>query len=524
MKSSIFYFVAILIIGGALGLHFAFFHGGYLGYDELEYCKLGSDLADNSFTHDNLYAYRYAAFVPLSLLYLIFGIDDFANFLYQFLILAYVCWLLLDIVKDKDKLTQWIGLIVLVFTSMHLLYLEKPMADFAVELGFFMAFIGYYRQRYMTNFSDRAWRNATLFITGSILIFLAKETFLVLYPFFLILMLYDLYHRRHLLFWQRIVSILVGFIILYFSAYHIFMGNALARVDAIFTNRYISDCTYELQPTSIVVKRILYVLWVDFIRSGFMIPLIGFGLFFGGKVISNQERFVGLSWIALLLLANFMTISYTAYVPLCNDPRHFIFILPVGAFFLVQSLSRLSEWKTSGFLFSVTALMIQLGVSIYFGQENTYFLYIPLILAFLTQMIWKQRIIFTLLFSLGIGSIYVQNSMYNREANHKGTKELLIKIIEQKDFRHIVVTDGANARIGDFFNNYQKDKVNFVPFDSLSTIKQDTVSKKWVIINGMTLYLSSQKWEKLPQEVQTAHEKLPIFFKNRSGTVYMLSK
>ncbi len=135
----------------------------------------------------------------------------------------------------------------------------------------------------------------------------------------------------------------VSFLAIYLLSYQIFLGNALARVEAIFTNRYLSACTYEIQPTAVLLQRIAYALWLDFVRHIFLLPLIFVPLRW--RTATPETKFLTKSWLALLLLSNFMTISYTQYVPLCNDVRHFLFTLPIGAMVFAQGLTQLPNLK-----------------------------------------------------------------------------------------------------------------------------------------------------------------------------------
>ena len=43
-------------------------------------------------------------------------------------------------------------------------------------------------------------------------------------------------------------------------------------------------------------------------------------------------------------------------------------------------------------------------------------------------------------------------------------------------------------------------------------------------MNGMTMYLANQEWDKLPEFAKTAHEKLPKVYENKSGAVYLLDQ
>ncbi len=195
---------AVFILLGSLLcllLHFYFFHGGYLGYDELEYAHLAQQLLDGSFTHgNNLYAYRYAGFVPLALSYVVFGIGDFANFSVTLLTLLTLIFLILKMLPSIDNVSKWLAALLMICHPMHLLYLEKPMPDIIVSLGFLLCFYGYYQIRFIAN--TNSGEAATLFITGAILTFLAKETFLIFYPYFLALLLCNVLQKQRWSFWK----------------------------------------------------------------------------------------------------------------------------------------------------------------------------------------------------------------------------------------------------------------------------------------------------------------------------------
>jgi hypothetical protein len=106
-------------------VHFYFFHGGYLGYDELEYCKLASQVINGDFSHGtNLYAFRYIAYLPLAFIYKIFGSSDFSNTLITIIYLVFILILLLRMIGELGIWTKAIAVLFLIWSPMHLLYLE----------------------------------------------------------------------------------------------------------------------------------------------------------------------------------------------------------------------------------------------------------------------------------------------------------------------------------------------------------------------------------------------------------------
>jgi hypothetical protein len=46
----------------------------------------------------------------------------------------------------------------------------------------------------------------------------------------------------------------------------------------------------------------------------------------------------------------------------------------------------------------------------------------------------------------------------------------------------------------------------------------------YIILNGMTAYLSNTDWDKVPEFVKSADKNIPVLFKNEAGSVYKIPK
>jgi hypothetical protein len=514
-RQDIYLIVLVLLI---CFFHFQYFHGGYLGTDELEYIRLAAFFNDGLFSHDSLYAFRYMGFIPLSLINLLFGKGDFANTVVPVLTLTAIMWMVLTLMKNMSLMTKSLAVLILLFNPVHLLFLEKPMPDFTVELGFILCFYSYYRQRFEENIRANK-TNILLFLIGTIVIFLSKETFLIFYPFFLWLFVTDIFNKTRRYFWGKIIIGLVIFILIYLVCNFWFLGNPFARIEAIFSNRYISECTYELQHVSVVLKRILYKLWLDMMRNGFLWPL-GFAIvmLMRKNRLEKKDFFLVKSWIVLLLLSNFMTISYSDYVPLCNDPRHFLFVLPIGAILWAKGWEKCSEFSLKEIFVCLFLFAVQLFISVYYNYENTWFLFVALMAGLVAFQWTKLKVFGFILVMLGMGSVFIQNANYNKKINHKGQKELIYKVLKANDQPKYILTDRANVNIGSFYAEYDNKNtfVVFNEYDENIHIGRET----YIIMNGMTAYLSNTDWEKVPGFVKTAQDSLPQFFQNKSGVMY----
>lgn len=93
-----------------------------------------------------------------------------------------------------------------------------------------------------------------------------------------------------------------------------YSGHPFARITALFSNQYFNECSYNKLPYSIVIERIYKDLWLALTRYGFLLPA---GFLFIKPLKSKSYKLIFYSAWILLLLSNFMTISYSAYVPMC---------------------------------------------------------------------------------------------------------------------------------------------------------------------------------------------------------------
>lgn len=498
------------------GIHFMFFHGGYFGFDDIEYCRLANNLINGNFSHDSLYAHRYSSILPISFSYLVFGVGDFANFTAGFLIFLITLFLILKALKGLDISQQWIAALLLIFAPMYLMYIEKPMPDIVVALGFTLSFLSYFSIRFDLSLFRN---NASWFSIGVIIMLLAKETFLIFYPFFVGLMIIDFINKNHRTFWKNVALSLsifgVGFII--YS--YFFLGDALARIHHIFEGQYLSDCSYDKLPLSATLQRIGYQFWFELVRNGFLIPLCFVPILL--KNDDAKQKFVAIGFIALLLLANFMTISYTSYIPLCPDPRHHIYILPLGVMVAAYGAGHLSKLSLTNIISSLTILGLILFISVYNSYEHKWWTYLPLMLGFIAA--YKQQKNWMIgLISISMLNIYVQNCIYNKKTNYADQKLLNEHVISVIPGFKYVITDKVNSNYGLLNSSFDTTAVQFVDFRKSDTFNFKSNVPQFLIMNGMTTYLSNTSWDDLPEFAKTAHEQLQKVYENKSGAVYKL--
>jgi hypothetical protein len=511
----------LLITGVLLGLHAWVFPGPYFGYDELAYVRLAFELCTGVFEHgSNLYAFRYAVTLPLSGIYFLVGFGDFANTLLSVGSLTLCVGLVLYMLRDYDWRWRALAALLIGTVPIHTMYLGKPMPDIITSLGLLICLVAYYLHR----FSGRSGGVMTLtaiFLTGFVLMFLSKESFILLYPYFGVLWLADRRGGLSLRFWWWTLAAVLIFLGLYFGANEWLLGNYRARIDAIFDNRYFSECSYELQPWPVVLKRISHGLWQEMIRMGMLLP-VGFLVLLSKRYpLKAKEHWILWTWLGLLLLSNFMTISYRDYVPLCPDPRHFVFTIPLAAMVLAVGMHRLPAMASMHVALVLLALVGQLLIALWSTHENTWWLYLPLILAVVLRRWTAHTRVSFAMASVGLLAMYAQQAHYHRVVNYPAQRELLVWTINQPGGSIRVISDPVNVAIGKMHARYDTVHTQFVRFQDQPELAPYDVSRPdYLIINGYTMYMSYLKWEALPLYAREAHERWYKVHENEAGVIY----
>jgi len=499
--------------------HYQFFYGGYFGYDDIEYIKLAKDIIFGTYKIDNnLYSYRWTVILPLGGLYKIFGINDFSNFIFNVIPRLLIVYFTLRLISNFTNSTKLIVVLFISFLPIHLSYLEKPMPDVWIELGFLLCFSAYYGLKYL-QYKNKY--SVIQFTIGAIIIFLAKETFLVLYPFFLILFVFDIKSKKNISFWKGTVIALASFIIFYFLGFYISTGNAFARINAIFQYRYIGSCSYDLLPLNVLIDRIAFMLWFDLIRKGFLIP-IGFFVLLFKKNLKPQYRFILWSTISMLLLSNFMTILYTSYSPLSYDARHYMFLIPLLALTFSIGIENYNLLSTKDIIIVSIALFFQLIVSYLRHYENVWYYYIPLIICFIYYHYYQNRVRFFIILSITLMVPFIQLMHYNTTIYYEEQKQIFEIIKNENNTPYRIVTDPCNTELGKFYIKYQLDKAQIIEFkDFTPEMRKDQSIKTYIVLNGYTAFLANIRWDDYPDYVHNFENTMIKHFKNKGGEIFL---
>lgn len=246
------------------------------------------------------------------------------------------------------------------------------------------------------------------------LAFLAKETVVFLVPFFGLILLKDLWERKHLRFWT--VTIVFGVLIfaIYLGSYYQITGNALYRFAGIEGEHNVSQVwSYHGKPLSEIIARITYLPLVLLNSSPhYSYLFLLFFLSLTSKRIRKDDfmMFFGSYLFFLLFIHWLASTSLSSYNPLPTSPRMWILLLPplciLGGYAVINLKDLLQKTKIVlplfiisflitvgffilqaeiGYLFSAAyafmLILLNLGYKYLKGKYTTYILiFSPLIL------------------------------------------------------------------------------------------------------------------------------------------------
>ena len=473
-------------------IYHVFGYVGPFGFDDMIYAEMANNLNKGIIDYHHHFSYRIVLIYFTSISYQLFGINDHASALPSMILAISIVIMIFDITRKKG-LSQLIMALSLSTLSYWLLfYSDKLSADIYVAFSTMLSLYIIHKYKY-----DSKKRNPIMYgvaLSFSLLFgFTSKGTIILLLPLVGYLILTDIILKKNTKFWGAFVIGTVSLLASYFLVFELLTGNFAMRFDTISQNGYLNRCSYDLQPTILLLKRISFQ-FINLATSSGMLTgyLFVFAYLFRMKIkryikLNNSFSFFFVSSIILFLSANFMSISYKAYVPMCLDPRHFLFLLPIVA---IPSSKIVHDFviERKGLIAIFSAL---LGVSIlsYYTQFDVFKkLYLPLLILFglfsVVKKTLKTQIAFTFLFFVILLYRPMQPVISNSSVNYNAQKLAAHQYVLNRYTSAYVLTNKVQTRIFNYYNEFKTDKsLTFVDYQALDidtlTDKQKVLFLNW---------------------------------------------
>ena len=311
-------------------LHLIFVFCGFYGGDDINYARYAAAAARgiNFSTAADQFQLRRVTVYSTAAFYKLFGMTAFTSSLSSFFSFIGCGIILHKILKEANLKIYLLSMALFFFSHSIVFYAHRLLADPAVCFASFWMYYSY-RCYYVKEQHD--FRYACYFTTAFLIAVMAKETVLIIIPLFAVLFAKDLIQKKRILFWKYAAPLSTFAILLYLLYFKITTGDFLYRYHVLLSKSYFTDCSFDQLPFYYTLQRIGYELWKAMLLNGdLLIYLPAVAAFMYRKKIGLLTP-DALAFIILTFCANFMSISFTRYVPLCQDPRHFIFLIPFAA-------------------------------------------------------------------------------------------------------------------------------------------------------------------------------------------------
>ena len=508
-----------------LVLHHFWGYYGHYGFDDvLGYGYYAHEWAKGQlfFLSEDFFSYRWGFIAPTSIAYALFGVNDHASAIFPTFVYIATAALVMRIMRLEKSWVAALAMLIYGLDNWTMYYSDKLMADTSVALAVLLAFSAIARERFE---ASQSWQNALLLAASVFWGYLSKQSILLLFPVFLILLIIDVTRGRYRQFWKHTVinCTLIG--VAYLVWIYMLTGNPFERflavnqgvVDNLGAGRSFAFCNYSIQESNVLYYRLFVEMGLKFIDSGMALSfLLAMPTLISQRWSSlwqtqNFTAYWSFVFILALLSANFMTTSYKAYLPICPDIRHFLMLVPLAAVVAAPSVGSFAQNKEKGGYFIASfALGTLLGFT--FIEGNMPWLYLGILLLLILRMLlpnnrYSQWSFLILL--VGILSIPVFSSMRTAvtESSYLEQRALFYKYFQNQKQPSVVITDQIGCNIGRYWMAYdEKPPTQFYTYQELSTLSFSKHTRVYLIGNGDMLYRSGTNYENLPPLLKACYE------------------
>jgi len=513
----------LLIISCIVVLYHLFGYTGHFGYDDLHYAELASDLLKGSFNFEDHYAYRFPVVLATALSYLIFGISDFSSSLPALLVSLGILLIVFSVLRKQGLKVLIIGLSLSAFSNWFLFYSDKLMPDIYVALSVIAALAIINRYKYGSS-KSRTMLHAFLLAFSLLFGFMSKGSIVLVIPLLLFLIITDVFKKRDLKFWAYSLISGIGLLTIYFLIIWLLTGDALKRFDAIAGNSYLNLCSYDQQSLRILLKRVFFGFFelsiFQSLATGF---IFAFAILFQKKGLrffrlDDSFSFFLVSAVILFLSSSFMTISPSAYAPMCLDPRHYLFLVPVAAISASKIIVDYIESKQ--YASQIIAALLSITLISFFLQGSTFWkLYLPLFVLFsiyfFTQSGLRAQQFFILLFAAILLLLPIEMIAYAQQSKYKKQRALVVDLVLEQNKDSDIISDEVQKRLLGYYSGFDKEQAHrFLSFDEFES-DTSKAGKKLLLLNGHTRYLSGMNQNDLPYYARNISPTNELVFESR---------
>jgi len=497
-------------------LHVIFTFAGFYGNDDVNYARYASEIVHNGISFSpavDQYQLRWATVYSTAFFYWLFGINTFTSTLSSVISFSLCGVLLYKILRLKNNGIYFLGMVLFFFSRSVIFYSHRLLPDPTMCFAIFWM---YYSYRCCTLKKQRYYLYGIQFFLALSLAIITKATIIIAFPLFFIFFLRDIFKKQNFEFWKIAILLTLLFSFVYLLYFKITTGDFFYRYSLLLKKSYFNECSFDKLPFIFTLKRIGYELWRAMLLNGDLLVLLpGVASVFYRKKIefTGVKRIDTFSFIVLLGCANFMTISFSSYVPLCQSPRHFLFLFPFAA---ITGAPMLYAYFKQPEKFIVLPLLLAIATAIIFSinegsTKYLYLLFTLLLFGCYIFSIFKNKVFFytysVFLITVLFFANYLADFVKPMYPYYWDQKVVIEKTFAGKNTTATIFSsDALSGELSEFFLKFETGNLKIYPMDSVK------------IINKGTLYFLLNR-EINPAAAKTADS---LMIKDKNSSIFLI--
>ena len=225
-----------------------------------------------------------------------------------------------------------------------------------------------------------------------------------------------------------------------------------------------------------------------------------------------------------------MTVSPTSYSPMCLDPRHYLFLVPIAALAAAPEIVRFvnqGDRRKDTIIAVTSAILIIISWSFNYENKIMYLALGILILLKLTipysSKAFSNGLILTFIAILAIQPLH--SMMYARSLNYSTQKAVVERWFKKSlDRRSLVLTNTVQSNMGSYQMAFDSSRVLFMPYDQVRRRDILWADDIYVMRNGHARYLSGLNWDDIPEYGRNTEDSSTILFDEDGIQLFTVQK
>lgn len=467
--------IMLSVFFGLILIHVVFIFSGFYNDDDINYSRFAADIINGNIHNPaatDHFQLRWSTIYSAAFFYYLFGINAFTSSIPCLLSFMFCGLLLFKILRKKNIIIFFLTILLFYFGRTSVVYMHRLLPDPIMCLAIFYMYFSY--RLYLLKRSN-AVTLSLQFSVAFIFAIITKETIIIAAPLFVIFCLRDSIKKQNWQFWKYAILFCMLFLSFYILYFKITTGSYFYRYQLLINTNKISLTSFEKITIVSKLKRVGYRLWNAWLLNGDMMLYIpALTAFIYRNKISNTiiEKIDTYSFFILICCANFMTISFSYYIPLPESPRHFIFLIPFASLLAAKMLY---EYFCNPLKFALLPLFLTVATAIIFIENAgaTKFMYLVFstiivtkyVLAYYNISFFLKYYVFalTLLFSLNY-FIDFYKPMY---PVYFDQKKVINSVFTGKNKKGTVYSANAFAsEMNEYFLDFKTEGLKFLPINS----------------------------------------------------------